>query len=104
MLQKLIVIITALGATSAALLVNRQQRIEAAHEMAVLHSRLHDHHQVLWRMECEIASRCRPERLRHAMEQTNVVWSPLQIAPRSQPADAMHVALHDAGAVDIPGG
>ena len=104
MLHKLIVIITALGATSAALLVNRQQRIEVAHEMAVLHARLHEHDRTLWRMESEIAGRCRPERLRHAMDQSKVVWSPMQHGPRTASNRALHVAVVDTDSRNRPGG
>ena len=68
MFPKLILIITVAGAISCVLLVNRQQRIDAIHEMSQVHHRLLEHEHALWSIQIEIARRCRPEELREALE------------------------------------
>jgi hypothetical protein len=79
MFPKLLAIVLCLGATGAGLLVIRQQRIEACHEMVMIHNRLNDHERTLWRLESEISQRCRPDAIRASMKKLNIVWTPIEL-------------------------
>ena len=61
MFTKFLLVITLVGATACILLVNRQQRIETANEIAQIHRRLLEYDQAMWAMRNEIASRCTPD-------------------------------------------
>ncbi len=74
MFAKLLIIIVVAGCTAAALLVNRQHRIDTAHEIAGLHARIVEHEQNLWRLQQEIASRSRPEDVRRALRSFDRHW------------------------------
>lgn len=74
MFAKLLLIILIAGATGGALLVNRQQRIDTAHDIAQSHQRLNRQEQVLWRLRTEIAGRVRPEDVRRRMHELGGVW------------------------------
>ncbi|TVQ53764.1 MAG: hypothetical protein EA377_07415 [Phycisphaerales bacterium] len=74
MFAKLLIIIIVAGCTAATLLVNRQHRIDTAHEIAGLHARIVDHEQNLWRLRQEIASRSRPEDIRRALQSFDRHW------------------------------
>jgi len=77
MFPKLLVIIIVLGITGCLLLVNRQQQIEAAHEMTVIHQRLADHEQTIWKLRAEVARRCSPDQLHLLQQELGEEWSPL---------------------------
>ncbi len=81
MFNKLLLVVAALGAIAVALLVNRQQRIETAHETAVLHERLAVQEQDLWRLRSEIAEACRPGTVQQAMTDLSATWSPIELPP-----------------------
>lgn len=88
MFAKLLFIITIVGALACALLVIRQQRIDTFHEISKTHQRLLDHERTLWQMRSEIASRCRPQQVRLAMNQLGGEWTPLPARPSTiRPAD-----------------
>ena len=74
MLGKLLVIILAAAATAAMLLALRQQRIDTAHEMSLVYQQMLQHERSLWLLQSEIAYRCRPEEVRHMMEQLSEQW------------------------------
>lgn len=82
MFPKLLLIILVAGAIAAALLVNRQHRIDTAHEITVLHERLTAKEQTLWRLETEIARRLRPEAIRRQLERMGGEWVALPAPPR----------------------
>lgn len=82
MFAKMMLIILALGAAACGLLVNRQHRIDAMHEMSVVHQRLLEHEQTLWRLRGDIAAKTRPERVREMVEGMNLVWSPIPMDSR----------------------
>ncbi len=84
MFPKLLVVILALGITACSLLASRQQRIEAAHEAALLHERLIGHERAQWKLRSEIASRCRPDEIRSALSGLGGSWSPLLEHPGPQ--------------------
>ena len=81
MFAKLLLIITLIGGTACILLVNRQQRIETANEIAQTHRRLLQHDQDLWALRNEIASRCTPDQVRAAMSTFQGDWSSIPTAP-----------------------
>lgn len=69
MFAKLLTIILAFGIVACVLLVNRQQRIETAHEMSEIHQRLAEHDRTVWQLRAEIARRCSPRELHQATGQ-----------------------------------
>ena len=78
MFAKLLLAILVTAATASMLLVSRQVRLETAHEMARLHTRLAESQRGLWELRGRIAERCRPDRLRRAMDQLGGDWVPVQ--------------------------
>ena len=94
MFAKLLLIITLIGGTACILLVNRQQRIETASEIAQTHRRLLDHDQGLWALRNEIASRCTPNQVRAAMSYLQGDWRSIPTSPVGQQHSAAHFATH----------
>ena len=78
MFAKLLIAILVAAATAGALLVNRQVRLDAAHEMARLHTRLTEGERELWKLRGRIAERCRPDRLRRSTDHLGGVWVALE--------------------------
>ena len=66
MFGKLVFLILCLGVIAGVLLVNRQLRIQSAHELADAQRRVAQHDRTLWRLRAEIASRVTPERVQAA--------------------------------------
>lgn len=64
MLLKLCALIVAVAGCSTALLTVRQQRLEAAHEMARSVQRAQDLEEQLWRIRAVVAERVTPSRVR----------------------------------------
>jgi hypothetical protein len=81
MFAKLLLIIIVMGATACGLLVNRQQRIEAAHEAALLHKVLNEQEQQIWKLQCDVSRRCRPQQLNLALARLGGSWAPVVIEP-----------------------
>ncbi len=81
MFAKLLLIIALIGATACILLVNRQQRIETANEIAQTHRHLLQHDQALWALRNEIASRCTPDQVRAAMSNFQGKWHSIPTPP-----------------------
>jgi len=81
MFAKLLLIILVMGATACGLLVNRQHRIEAAHETVALHQQLLDQEQRLWKLRCEVSCRCRPQQLNLALARLGGSWAPVMVGP-----------------------
>lgn len=77
---KLLLVIIAAGLIATALLVTRQQRVEAAHELTTLHRRMTGHDRALWQLRATIAERCRPEAVRDMIEDVEDDWTAI---PRS---------------------
>jgi hypothetical protein len=63
---KLFLLILCVGVIAGVLLVNRQLRIQCAHELADAQRRVAQHDRTLWRLRAEIASRVTPERVQAA--------------------------------------
>lgn len=95
MFPKLLVIILVAGATAAMLLVNRQQRIDTAHDISVLHQRLLNQEQTLWRLQRDLAERIRPERVREYKEKLGGAWVAIPSTPRPIDAPVIRIALQD---------
>ncbi len=66
MFGKLAFLIISLGVVAGVLLVNRQLRIQCAHELADAQRRVAQHDRTLWRLRAEIASRVTPQRIQAA--------------------------------------
>ena len=96
MFAKLVVVIVVMGATSAALLVARQQRIERARETALLHEEILAQQRRLQELRCQIAGRCRPEELHLDIGRLDGPWEPIVLEP-PRPPTALALALHEAG-------
>ena len=106
MFAKLLVIITLIGATACILLVNRQQRIETANEIAQTHRRLLNHDQALWTLRNEIASRCTPDEVRAAMFKLQGDWRSIPTAPAAQQLPVSQFATQESdqsAKVDVGG-
>lgn len=66
MFGKLVLLILTVGMIAGVLLVNRQLRIQSAHELADAQRRVAQHDRTLWRLRAEIASRVTPEHVQAA--------------------------------------
>ena len=77
MFGKLVLLILMLGGVSAAMLVDRQQRLDLAAEMQRTHSRLRQHEQATWRLRADIAYATRPAEIRASIERLNVRMVPI---------------------------
>jgi hypothetical protein len=93
MFGKLFVIIVALGATACVLLVNRQQRLDIAHEMARAHRQTLKNERAILDLRRRIAHACTPERVRVATKALHEEWEPI---PARKPP-AMAAGRLDAG-------
>jgi outer membrane biogenesis lipoprotein LolB len=80
MFGKLLLIIIVMGATACALLVNRQQRIDTAHQAAQLHQEILRQRQQCWAIRHDIAIESQPERVREALAEIGGEWLPVVIA------------------------
>ena len=92
MFAKLLLILLVMGATACGLLVNRQQRIEAAHETAVLHQLLNEQEQQVWKLRCEVSRRCGPQRLHLALARLGGSWAPVVTRPRGDGSQLVELA------------
>lgn len=101
MFAKLATVIVVLGAMFGALLVNRQQRIDAASEISRIHFRIERDARERARLEAEVAAAVRPDRIATMLERiARGEASPLRPIPfREDPASATDDALStlDAG-------
>ena len=95
MFAKLLLIILITGATACILLVNRQQRIETANEIAHLHRCLLEHDQALWTMRNEVAARCQPDEVRLAIAKLAGGWHPIPSAPSRNTRSATQLTGRD---------
>lgn len=95
MFAKLLLIILITGATACILLVNRQQRIETANEIAHIHRCLLEHDQALWTMRNEVAARCQPDEVRLAIAKLAGGWRSIPSAPRRDTRSATQLTARD---------
>lgn len=73
MFGKLVFLILSVGVIAGVLLVNRQLRIQSAHELADAQRRVAQHDRTLWRLRAEIAGRVTPERVQTAASSLGVL-------------------------------
>lgn len=85
--SKLLLIVCAIGMIACTLLVNRQQRIETANEIASVHRRLLAQEQLLWSVHSVIAEKCQPTHIRESIENIDSSWKPLPSVPRKMQTD-----------------
>ncbi len=93
MFAKLLVMIVVMGGVSGALLVNRQQRIETAHQAALLHQELIGQQQQLWSVGAELAAGCRPKQVRLAVDEIGGSWSTVVVADPERDSTATEMAV-----------
>lgn len=60
MALKLAAVILSIGLVACTLLAVRQQRVQAAHELADVQRRVMEHDRTLWHLRAELASRVTP--------------------------------------------
>jgi len=99
MFGKLLLVILAAAFTAAALLVLRQERIDTAHEMSVVHRHMLEHERALWELQCEIARRCRPEEVRRMMDELEEQWTAI---PDPDSAQRLPPGQLTLGALSLP--
>jgi hypothetical protein len=92
MFAKLLLIILVMGATACGLLVNRQHRIETAHETVALHKQLLGQQQRIWKLRCEVSRRCRPQQLNLALARLGGAWAPVVIGPGTDDVKIVELA------------
>src|SRR5262245_61509988 len=63
MFAKLAAVILSVGLIACILLAVRQQRVQAAHDLADVQRRVMEHDRTLWRLRSEIAARITPEQI-----------------------------------------
>ncbi len=88
MVAKLAVIIISIGAAFGALLVNRQQRIDAVAEIARSQLRMAMHDKTIMRLQAAVAHGIRPDELRVAAFAQSVEWQqiPYRFDPFQSPS------------------
>jgi cell division protein FtsL len=72
MFAKLAVVIISLGVVACILLAVRQQRVQAAHELAEVQRRVMEHDRTLWYLRTEIAERVSPQQVDLMAKQAGV--------------------------------
>ncbi|MFO0827863.1 MAG: hypothetical protein U0572_06900 [Phycisphaerales bacterium] len=77
MVAKLAVVIIAIGMAFGALLVNRQQRIDAVAEVARSQLRMEQHRRTIDRLQAAVAEAVRPSEIEKATQRLAVVWRPI---------------------------
>jgi len=85
MLAKLIVCVLALAVAAALTLVQRQQRLEIAHELTEAHVRIRELEDQERTLRSVIADRARPDRVRRLLEGSPLAWRPLSELPGAGP-------------------
>ena len=102
MFAKLATVIVVLGAMFGALLVNRQQRIDAASEISRVHFSMIKHERARPNLQAQVAAAVRPDRLREkvrvAVGSKDVLQAFKPIPFRLTPERATDAAL---GALDV---
>lgn len=102
MVAKLAVIIIAIGAAFGALLVNRQQRIDAVAEISRSQLRMELHDKTIMRLQAAVAQAIRPDELRVAAFSMPVEWQqiPYRFDPFRSPTSGETAV---AGLITAPG-
>ncbi len=68
MFAKLTALIITIGLIACVLLAVRQQRVQAAHDLAEVHQRVLQHDRTLWSLRAQVAARTLPSTLARAGE------------------------------------
>lgn len=77
MVAKLAVIVLAVGAAFAALLVNRQQRIDVVADLSRSQLRMEQHRKTILRLRAAVAESVKPSELHMALAKLPVEWQPI---------------------------
>ena len=87
MFAKVCFLVLAIGASACVLLTVRQQRLDAAHDMAIVQSRIVEHDRDLLRLRGDIAARMMPARIETLAMRLGPL-APIGIDPASPAARA----------------
>jgi hypothetical protein len=74
MIAKLLTVILVAFLTAASLLVMRQHRLDAEHEILRTRQKADEARQALWELRNRIAHECRPEAIRRMMRELPEQW------------------------------
>jgi hypothetical protein len=66
MFEKMAALVVSMGVIACVLLSLRQQRVQAAHELAEVQRRVLEHDRTLWRLRAELAAQLTPEKVERA--------------------------------------
>ena len=105
MFAKLLALILVVGVTATVLLVVRQQRLETAHEMSLIHQRLISQERTLWELRAAIGERCRSDDVRRMMDAAALEWDAITGQQAAPPAPLAPVVPppDDAAPRNAPG-
>ena len=92
MFLKMLAVILSATLLGAMLLDMRQQRLEAMHEMAELHSRISQLRTSMWNLQGRIASKVEPQQLRAAIERAGLNLEPITPAVPQRRTLFVHAA------------
>jgi len=91
MYSKLLFVILCAAVIAIGLLIMRQQRIEAMHEMAMIHRQINRDRQSLWEWQARIAGATTPRRLSEAIARAGIRLEPMTPGTTSTPTLALAV-------------
>lgn len=80
MFTRLLFLILTFALIGAVLLDLRQRRIDAMHDMALLHKNMRQQREALWQNQFHIAERVRPDELTDAIERAGLDLEPINPA------------------------
>jgi hypothetical protein len=101
MARKLFVIALGLAVIAAALLVQRQRRLELAHEISEIHSDLRERERTLWELRGAIAEYSRPDIIRERLRDIDIDWVTIP-DPTTFDADTFHPDLFPPASLAPP--
>ena len=81
MAAKLLVLILFVTVTAAVVLGYRQQRMQAMHDMAMMHSKIDRDRQKMWEAQTQIARQLEPKALQAAVQRAQLAVEPLMPLP-----------------------
>lgn len=95
MFTRLLLLILAFALIGAVLLDLRQRRIDAMHDMALLHKQMRETREDLWQNQYHIAERVRPDALHDAIERVGLELEPINPAEAKEDWQVQTVTPQD---------
>lgn len=103
MFLRLVVFVVGLGVIGCSLLVARQLRLQAVHELAQTHNRIAQHERVLWSLRVEVERRTTPEKIHLLATARLGPLQPISVAHAPSPAITASAPADDPAAPSRPG-